>query len=66
MLFNFSLTPLEKIIPWGEPGEEILHWFGLTDGTYWMEVGEHKLFEYSSSACESSAPEYCDYQIVRL
>jgi hypothetical protein len=67
MLFNFSLKPLEQIEPWGEPGSQQLHWFGLTDGCYWMEVGHDRLFEYAEASRQQfEAPRYCDYFVVRL
>lgn len=67
MLFNFTLTPLERIQPWGKPGEYRLHWFGLTDGQYWMEVGADALFEYSQHARGPlGISRYCDYQVARL
>lgn len=47
MLFDFTLVPLDEIEPWGKPGQLSLHWFGLTDGYYWMDVGSSTLFEYS-------------------
>jgi hypothetical protein len=66
-LFNFRLTPLEHVVPWGEPGAQTLHWFGLTDGEYWMQVGADALFEYSEFArTATGCLRYCNYQIVRL
>jgi hypothetical protein len=38
----------------------------LTDGRYWIEVGENKLFEYSEWAQTAGAGRYCEYQVVRL
>ena len=38
--FGFSLTRLDQVAPWGEGA---LHWFGLTDGSYWIDVGDHQL-----------------------
>jgi Family of unknown function (DUF5984) len=35
-LFNFELAPLERVQPWGKAGQQNLHWFGLTDGQYWI------------------------------
>jgi Family of unknown function (DUF5984) len=67
MLFNFRLTPLEQVVPWGEPGDQRLHWFGLTYGEYWIQIGAHSLLEYSEVArMASECPRYCDYQIARL
>ncbi|HEU5386015.1 MAG TPA: DUF5984 family protein [Streptosporangiaceae bacterium] len=49
--FRFGLTPLARVLPWGgqEPGQEPrLHWFGLTDGWYWIELGDgRELLRYS-------------------
>ena len=66
MLINFTLAPIEKIIPWGEPGSQSLHWFGLTWGEYWIQAGEAALFEYSDHARKAGINRYCDYQVVRL
>lgn len=69
MLFNFNLTPLKDVQPWGQQGEKHLSWFGLTDGEYWVQVGDKTLFEYSEDACRHfhcGSRRYCDYQVVRL
>ncbi len=65
-LFEFQLTALDRVVPWGRSNDPNLHWFGLSDGSYWMNVGEAKLFEYSSAAQAQGAPRFCDYQVVRL
>jgi hypothetical protein len=66
VLINFTLAPIEKIVPWGEPGSYSLHWFGLTWGEYWIQAGEAALFEYSNHARNTGVTRYCDYQVVRL
>lgn len=66
MLINFTLAPLEKIRPWGMAGNYRLHWFGLTDGEYWIQAGKSSLFEYSDDAQAAGASRYCEYQVVRL
>lgn len=66
MLINFTLAPIEQIVPWGEPGSRSLHWFGLTWGEYWIRAGEATLFEYSAHARKAGINRYCDYQVVRL
>ncbi len=66
-LFNFELRPLDQIHPWGEPRDPNLHWFGLTDGVYWIQTEGSRLFEYSDSARgDLEAQRFCDYQVVRL
>jgi hypothetical protein len=66
VLINFTLAPIEEIVPWGEPGSYRLHWFGLTWGQYWIQAGEATLFEYSDHARNGGISRYCDYQVVRL
>ena len=70
MLLNFTLLPLEQVAPWGspdEPGNRHLQWFGLTDGQYWMEVGDSTLFESSSQVQAShGVSRYCSYYVARL
>jgi hypothetical protein len=44
MLFNFRLRPLDQVIPWGDPEAPTFHWFGLSDGEYWIEAGGTTLF----------------------
>lgn len=66
MLINFTLAPIESIVPWGKPGSLSLHWFGLTYGEYWIQAGESALFEYSDHARNAGTGRYCDYQVVRL
>ena len=66
-LFQFELKPLDQIQPWGGPENPNLHWFGLTDGEYWIQAGEHTLFEYSNTAqAKLGGSRFCDYQVVRL
>ncbi len=67
MHINFSLTPLELVQPWGNPDCPSLHWFGLTDGQYWIDAGNVNLFEYSTAVQKPLGfPRYCDYQVSRL
>lgn len=66
-LIEFELRPLAEIQPWGSPQDPNLSWFGLSDGTWWINAGSQRLFEYSSQAVrELGAPRCCDYQVVRL
>lgn len=66
MLINFNLVPVQKVQPWGSPGQFRLSWFGLTEGQYWIQAGESVLFEYSEQAQTTGVSRYCDYQVVRL
>jgi hypothetical protein len=51
--FPFELRPLDEVAPWGGD-TPTLHWFGLTDGWYRIEAGEHELLDLT------------DYYVVRL
>lgn len=65
--FQFKLRPVEQVQPWGGPTDPNLHWFGLTDGEYWIQAGDHRLFEYSDAAqTRFGVSRFCDYQVVRL
>jgi hypothetical protein len=55
MLFNFTLLPLQELELWGSSDEQFLNWFRLTEGQYWIQAGQHALFEYSASGAELSA-----------
>jgi Family of unknown function (DUF5984) len=74
-LFEFKLKPLIEVMPWGEGTELKLHWFGLTDGIYYVNVGEDQLFRSSKEILlhwKKEYPDldinlaYVDYQVVRL
>jgi len=45
MLVNFHLRPAADVRAW-EPSHA-LHWLGLSDGWYWLEVSGVELFRYS-------------------
>jgi len=74
MLFDFRLRPLADVLPWGPTDAPCLHWFGLTDGWYRLNVGTDTLFEYTDAVSEqcgiapSDEPYWrcVDYQVVRL
>jgi hypothetical protein len=46
-LFEFELSPVERIAPWEKPPAQHLSWFALTDGAFHMPVGSDVLFRYS-------------------
>ncbi len=47
---NFRLQELEKVMPFGKEPHLSLHWFGLTDGLLWIDVGTQTIYEYSEAA----------------
>ena len=66
---NFCLQELDKICPWGSEENPSLHWFGLTDGQLWINVGNQTIYEYSEAAKQYfGCPQlqYNDYQICRF
>lgn len=66
-LFDFALAPLADVMPWGVPAAPSLHWFGLTQGQYWIAAGQDTLLEYSAGEmARSGLPRFCDYYIVRF
>jgi hypothetical protein len=69
MLFNFQLRKIADIQPFGAEQPE-LHWFGLTDGWYWLELGNAEAFRYTEAIIDhwGADPDmpYIDYYVVRL
>ena len=73
-MFEFYLRPLHKVEPWGQKPNQSLHWFGLTDGLYQINLGDEALYLPSESIETYStdsplgvdASRYVDYQVVRL
>lgn len=55
--FEFRLDPLPDVRPWGDE-KLTLHWFALTQGWFWITVGETELFRYSRAAQEYWTKEY--------
>ncbi|WSK39909.1 DUF5984 family protein [Micromonospora maris] len=50
----------------------MLHWFGLTDGWYWIDLNGHELLRYSDHTMRHLHADgyegmpYVDYYVVRL
>jgi hypothetical protein len=69
--FRFELRPLAEVHPWGRE-RRTLHWFGLTQGWYWIELDGHELLRYSDQTVRRwvadgyLGPPYADYYAVRL
>lgn len=61
---NFKLKNINDIEPWGNS----LHWFALTDGTLYIQVGDEKIYEYSDSARDffKCDIKYNDYYLARF
>ena len=66
-LIQFELTPITEIQPWMGTEGPCLQWYGLTHGLYWMQVGDHRLFEYNVDVVSRHGwARFCDYQVARL
>jgi hypothetical protein len=65
MLINFNLFPLENIADSVNADSPPLRWFGLSQGEYWMELGENTLFEYSENVLPDGM-RHCEYPVARL
>jgi hypothetical protein len=70
MRIPFELVPLDKVVPWGE--RSTLHWFGLTQGWYGLEVDGVELLRYTEQTLAwtrenpATDPPWVDYYVVRL
>ena len=64
---NYSLKKPSEIIPWGE-SHPTLHWFGLTDGLLWIEIGDSVIYEYAEAHPDERGNliKYNDYQLSRF
>lgn len=70
MRIPFELVSLDEVALWGE--RPTLHWFGLTQGWYGLEVGGVELLRYTeptlglTRANPAAEPPWPDYYVVRL
>lgn len=48
-LYNFYLKPIERCDAFGRPPALKMHWHGLTDGAFFLRLGEQELFRYSQA-----------------
>jgi hypothetical protein len=55
-LFRFELSKNPRL---RRESGELMHWFGLTDGRYWIDTGEQEIFRTTDG-------ERVDYYVVRL
>jgi hypothetical protein len=69
--FRFRLRPIAEVSPWGP--DRRLHWFGLTDGWYWIEIDGLELLRYTPQTVQqrigdglAASTPYIDYYVVRL
>ncbi|WP_431884035.1 DUF5984 family protein [Micromonospora gifhornensis] len=60
--FRFELYPLDEVSPWGRD-QPSLHWFGLTEGWYWLETSGQELLRRTR---QSDPHPYVDYYLARL
>ncbi|MDE6036609.1 MAG: hypothetical protein K2G36_11965 [Ruminococcus sp.] len=62
---NFKLKNINDIAPYGDNTTD---WFLLTDGTLYIQVGDHKIYEYSDSARDffKCNIKYNEYYLARF
>ncbi len=68
-LINFKIRHPDNIFPWGDQSDARMHWFGLTDGEYWLDLNKTTLYEYTNEILageEVNNTNHVEYQIVRL
>jgi hypothetical protein len=70
--FRFALAPLDQVAAWGRESPE-LHWFGLTEGWYWIELAGTELLRYSPETLQLHRGDgpgahhpYVDHYVARL
>ena len=64
-IFNFNLDPIQEVCPWGTKENKSIHWMALTQGQFWMTLGETILFKYSDEMIKKYGnPKYADYYIA--
>jgi Family of unknown function (DUF5984) len=66
MLFDFELAPLESYASAAHPANPELSWYALTQGEYWITVGNSTLLEYAEGARTGGTQRYCRYPVARL
>ena len=64
----FQMDDIDKVPPWGKPGECKLHWYGLTSGRFWIETASGNPLEYTQAIQRSwSLPSKTpDYFVARV
>jgi hypothetical protein len=66
-LINFKLKHPDTILPWGDAPDTTMHWFGLTDGEYWLDLNKATFYEYTDQVTTgNNETRYVEYQLVRL
>jgi hypothetical protein len=65
---QFVLDELADVVPWGQGDEASLHWFGLTQGRYWIETPKGDILRYTPEiqAYWNSTIDVVDYPVARL
>lgn len=68
-LINFKLRHPDNVTPWGTPPGGNMHWFGLTDSEYWLQVGKATLYQYTDEVLRHwhvKDFKFVDYQAIRF
>lgn len=67
-MFHFKLAPIEAIEPWTVDGEPSLSWFALSDGEFWIELGEVELLRYTQEVVRRwpGVRPYAAYQVAAM
>lgn len=64
---NFELKDIDQVLLWGTYPHQNIHWFGLTDGLLWIDVGKETIYEYAETWGDRlGLPRYNDYQLSRF
>ncbi|MGA3541832.1 DUF5984 family protein [Micromonosporaceae bacterium DT194] len=60
--FRFELYRLDEVSSWGGD-RPVLHWFGLTEGWYWLEASGQELLRRTRQV---DPHPYIDYYLARF
>jgi len=66
---NYELKKLDEVEPFiDKDGQKYLTWYGLTDGTLWINVGNSVIYEYSQLMLKkhNRKQKYNDYYIAKF
>ena len=63
---RFVLREARLIVPWGEPPDLSLGWFGLSDGAFCIETSDGLLLDYRDEHDDGLDVSWCTYAVCRL
>jgi hypothetical protein len=65
-IFHFRLREIDDVEPWEQGSTRRLHWFGLTDGSSWLRLGDVDIGALRPEIAPDPAWPYAEYQVARV